>query len=113
LRRGAIAAPSSAISPFEQGCVEAKMSSVRDICDLRQARAASGRNAFQIVKTSFASIITTLQRDARFADITRFDFELLLANEYRDLEKILFQEIHDRVHLDEAEDAVRCCLGED
>jgi hypothetical protein len=93
--------------------MEAGMTPVRDICDLLQARAASGHDAFQIVENSFANIITALRRDVRFTGITRFDFELLLADEYRDLEKILFEEMHDRVHLDEAEDAVRCYLEED
>ena len=33
----------------------------RDICDLLQARASTGRNAFQIVETAFAKIIARLR----------------------------------------------------
>jgi hypothetical protein len=85
----------------------------RDICDLLESRASSGRSAFEYVKTLFTQIITTLRRDPRFAEMTLFELELLLANQPSEAEKILFSEMRDRVRLDDAEDAVRLCLGND
>jgi hypothetical protein len=45
--------------------------------------------------------------------MTLFELELLLANQRSEAEKILFSEMRDRVRLDDAEDAVRLCLGND
>jgi hypothetical protein len=85
----------------------------RDIIDLLQARASSGRNAFRIAETVFTRIIVVLRRDPRFAGLSLFELELLLADEYREAEKTLFMQMRDRIHLDDAEDAVRCYLPED
>jgi hypothetical protein len=85
----------------------------RDIIDLLQARASSGRAAFEIAEQTLAKIIAALQRDSRFATVTRFELELVLMNEYRELEGILFNEMRNRIHLNDAEDAVHLCLGED
>jgi hypothetical protein len=84
----------------------------RDICDLLQARASTGHNAFEIVENTFAKIITILRRDPRFANISLFELELMFANVRSETEAVLFNEMHARVRLDEAEDAVHCTLGE-
>jgi hypothetical protein len=86
------------------------MSASREIIDLLEARSSSGRDAFQITKTLFAKIITILQR--RFG-IGHSDAELLLANVIREHEDVLFNALRGRVHLDDAEDAVRLCLEDD
>jgi hypothetical protein len=85
----------------------------RDIIDLLQARASSGRNAFRIVKSLFAEIIAKLRRDPRFNDVSQFEFELLLADVSNDAEKMLFAEMCDRVLLADAEHAVHQCLDEE
>jgi hypothetical protein len=85
----------------------------RDIIDLLQARASTGRNAFQIVETTFAKIIAALRRHPHFAGIRLFELELLLADERCEVEKILFNEMRDCIHLDDAEDAVRRCLPDE
>jgi hypothetical protein len=85
----------------------------RDIIDLLQARASSGRNAFRIVETVFTDIIARLRRDPRFNGISQFDFELLLADVSNETEKLLFAELRDRIALHDAEHAVHQCLGED
>jgi len=84
----------------------------RDICDLLQARASTGYDAFQIVETTFAKIIAALRRDPRFTNIPVFELELLLADPRGETERTLFAEMRDRVHLDDAEDAVHLTLGE-
>jgi hypothetical protein len=89
------------------------MSPAGDIVDLLQARASSGRAAFEIARQTLAKIIAALQRNSRFATATRFELELVLMNEYRELEEILFNEMRNRIHLDDAEDAVRCVLPGD
>ena len=89
------------------------LSPARDIIDLLEARASTGRGAFDYVKTLFTKIIITLRRDPRFAQIPLFELELLLRNEHCEAEKILFNEMRDRVALHDAEDAVRLCLGDD
>jgi hypothetical protein len=92
--------------------VEAKMNSIRDICDLMQARTSSGRAAFEIIKITVAKVIAALRRDPRFCTITSFELELLLADVHRDTGNMLFEAMHNRIHIDDAEDAVRRCLGE-
>jgi hypothetical protein len=89
------------------------MTPASNICALLQARAASGRDALEIAETTVLGIIKTLMRDARFANITRVELELLLVNERRRLEDRLFEEMRDRIHLDDAQDAVQRCLGDD
>jgi hypothetical protein len=84
----------------------------RDICDLLEARASSGRNAFEIVETTFTKIIAALRRDPRFTNIPVFELELLLADSRGETERTLFAEMRDRIHLDDAEDAVHHTLGE-
>jgi hypothetical protein len=85
----------------------------RDIIDLLQARASSGRAASQIIDNIFADVIAVLRRDPRFAGISQFEFELLLADVSSETEKTLFAEMRDRVLLADAEHAVHQCLGED
>jgi hypothetical protein len=85
----------------------------RDIIDLLQARASSGRNASRIVESTFVKIIAKLQRDPRFNGINQFEFELLLADVSSETEKILFAEMCNRIRLEDAEHAVHQCLGEE
>jgi hypothetical protein len=89
------------------------MNPARDICDLLQTRASSGRDASWIVETVFAKITAILRRDPRFATITRSEFEVLLADVSSETEKLLFSKMRDRIHIDDAEDTVRCCLGDE
>jgi hypothetical protein len=84
----------------------------RDIIDLLQARASSGRNAARIVETLFTNIVAKLQRDPRFNGVSQFEFELLLADVSNETEK-MFAEMRDRVLLADAEHAVHQCLGEE
>jgi hypothetical protein len=85
----------------------------RDIIDLLQARASSGRDAFQIVEIVFAKAVAALRRDPRFNGVSQFEFELLLADVSNDAGKMLFAEMCDRILLADAEHAVYQCLGED
>jgi hypothetical protein len=89
------------------------MTPAGDICALLQARAASGRDAFEIAATTLLGIIKTLKRDARFANIPRVELELLLVNDGRRLEDMLFEAMRGRIHIDDAQDAVQRCLGDD
>jgi hypothetical protein len=89
------------------------MTRVSDIYALLEARAASGRDAFEIARTTLSGIIMSLKRDPRFAHVARAEFELLLANEHRRLEDRLLEEMRDHIHLDDAQDAVQRCLGDD
>jgi hypothetical protein len=84
-------------------------SSAREIIDLLEARASSGRVAFQISEATFAKIIAILRR--RFG-VSSFEAELLLVDVLREHEDILFAALRDQVDLDDAEDAVRLCLGD-
>jgi hypothetical protein len=81
-----------------------------DIIDLLQARASSGRAAFEIVNAIFAKVIAVLQR--RFG-IGYLETELLLVDLIREHENTLYAALRDHVHLNDAEDAVRLCLGGD
>ena len=82
----------------------------RDIIDLLEARASSRRDAFAIAETMFTKIIAILRRDSRFAGASLFELELMLADVRSETEGLLFNEMRDRVHVDDAQDAVRCCL---
>jgi hypothetical protein len=82
----------------------------RDIIDLLQARANSGHAAFEIVDDMFAKVIAVLQQ--RFG-IEYLEAELLFADLIREHENTLYEALRDQVHLDDAEDAVRVCLGDD
>jgi hypothetical protein len=85
----------------------------RDIVDLLQARASSGRQASRIVEAIFAKIVVRLRRDPRFAGVSPFEFDLLLADISSEAEKVLFAELRDRIALHDAEHAVHQCLGEE
>jgi hypothetical protein len=61
--------------------------------------ASSGREAFTLADRWLAGIIRTLQRDPRI-DLTRFEFELLLADDRGAIQQQLFSLLVDRVHLD-------------
>jgi hypothetical protein len=63
--------------------------------------ASSGREASRIVEEVFDAIVVALRRDRRFAAIPLRDFELLLADAHTDAEQRLFNELRDRVHLDD------------
>jgi hypothetical protein len=85
--------------------------SARDIIDLLQARASSGRAAFEIAGDLFAKLIAVLQR--RFG-IGYLEAELLLADLIREHENRLYVALHNSLDLDDAKDAVcRCLSGED
>ena len=101
-----------ALRAWKDGMGDVMTVVTRDICDLLEARANSGRKAFQYVEALFTKVAAALRRDPRFATITLFELELLLANERCEAEKILVDEMRDRIRLDEAEDAVRCCLSD-
>jgi hypothetical protein len=85
----------------------------RDIIDLLQARASSGRNAFRIVEIVFTDIIARLRRDPRFNGVSQFELELLLADASSEAGRMLFAELHDRIALHDAEHAVHQCLGDE
>ena len=82
----------------------------RDIIDLLQARASTGRAAFEIADNMFAKIIVVLRR--RFG-IGYLETELLLVDLIREHENTLYAALRDHIHLSDAEDAVRRCLGDD
>jgi hypothetical protein len=84
----------------------------RDIIDLLQARASSGRKASRIVETVFTNIVAKLRRDPRFAGVSQFEFDLLFADISSEAEKTLFAEMRDRIALHDAEHAVHQCLGD-
>ncbi len=83
-----------------------------DLCGLLQARASSGRGASAHSKALSDLIITSLQRDQRFAGVPRLELELLLADVQRALDDLLFEETCDRIRLDEALDAVHRVWGD-
>jgi hypothetical protein len=86
----------------------------REIRGLLEARTSDGRDASVITEALFTKIITCLRRDARFAGISRFEFELLLADLRRDTEQQLFHAIAQHIHLDDARYAVdQVLVGED
>jgi hypothetical protein len=86
------------------------MSLARDIHDLLAARASSGRNAYQISEATFAKVIAVLRQ--RFG-LSYQEAELLLIDIARDHEDILRATLRDRITVDDAQDAVCRCLGED
>jgi len=67
--------------------------------------ASGGREASHIVERLFDAIVVALRRDRHFAGIPLRDFELLLAD-HTDAERRLFNELRDRVHLDDVVDGV-------
>jgi hypothetical protein len=84
----------------------------REICDLLQGRASNGRKASVITDAMLAMLIANLRRDPRFATITDSEFDLLLAGTATEMERVLFAETSNHIHLDEAEDAVISVLGD-
>jgi hypothetical protein len=60
-----------------------------------------------------ANFVAKLRRDPRFAVVSLFEFDLLLADVSSEAEKMLFAEMCDRVLLADAEHAVHQCLGEE
>jgi hypothetical protein len=84
----------------------------RDIRDLLAARADNGRPAHACVQALFAKIIATLRRDPRFADISVFTLELVLADAEAEAERLIHDAMCNRIHLDDAI-VVDCCLGID
>ena len=64
--------------------------------------ASTGREAFALADLWMTRVIRTLQRDPRI-DLTRFDLELLLANDLALIGEQLFYLLVDRVHLDHAD----------
>jgi hypothetical protein len=89
------------------------MSVLSDLCAMSQANASTGRTAFEFVNTLFAEIIAALRRDPRTKAFTRFELELLLADAHRKAENKLFEQLRNRIHIEDAEDAVYRCLGDD
>jgi hypothetical protein len=71
--------------------------------DELEAFASNGREASHIVEEFFDAIVVALRRDRRFAGIPLRDFELLLADAHADAERRLFNELRDRVHLDDVD----------
>jgi hypothetical protein len=65
--------------------------------------ASTGREAEHITQELFDAIVVALRRDSRFAGIPLREFELLLADEYANAERRLFNEFRDRVHLDQVD----------
>jgi hypothetical protein len=61
--------------------------------------ANTGSEAFSIIDRFFTKVTAALRRDQRFADVPRFEIELLLA----DAQQWLFNELRDRVHLDDVD----------
>jgi hypothetical protein len=64
--------------------------------------ASSGREAFTLADRWLSCVIRTLQRDPRI-ELTRFELELLLADDRVVIEQQLFSLLVDRVHLDRAD----------
>jgi hypothetical protein len=68
-----------------------------------EAFASTGCEAADFVKCWVTGITRTLQRDSRIA-LTRFEIELLLADDQALIEHQLFSLLVDRVHLDDIDD---------
>ena len=65
--------------------------------------ASTGREAARIVDTFFDAAVASLRRDHRFTKICLREFDLLLADARRDAERQLFNELRDKVHLDDVD----------
>lgn len=68
-----------------------------------EAFASDGREAFAFLSDLFDKVIASLRRDQRFSHIRLQEFELLLADIRADAERWLFDELRDRVHLDDVD----------
>lgn len=71
--------------------------------DELEAFASDGREASHITEELFDAIVVALRRDPRFAGIPLRDFELLLADVHADAERRSFNQLRDRVHLDDVD----------
>jgi hypothetical protein len=65
--------------------------------------ASSGREASRIIEEIFDAVVVALRRDQRFACIPLREFELLFADIHADAERRLFDQLRDRVHLDDVD----------
>ena len=65
--------------------------------------ANSGREASRIVEELFDAVVVALRRDQRFTGIPLRDFDLMFADAYGAAERRLFNELRDRVHLDDVD----------
>jgi hypothetical protein len=63
--------------------------------------AASGRKAFRLTQNIFDAIVATLRRDQRFAGTKPYELDLLLADLRCETERCLFDEMRNRVNLDD------------
>jgi hypothetical protein len=63
--------------------------------------ASNGREAGRFVEELFDAVVVALRRDRRFAGIPLHEFELIIADVQIDAERRLFNELRDRVHLDD------------
>jgi hypothetical protein len=61
--------------------------------------ASDGHEAFALADRWLGRVISTLLRDPRIK-LTRFELELLLADDHETIERQLFGLLVDRVHLD-------------
>ena len=65
--------------------------------------ASTGREAAGIVDMFFDAAVASLRRDQRFAMVRLSEFDLLLADVRRDAERQLFNDLRDKVHLDDVD----------
>ena len=65
--------------------------------------ASTGCEAARIIDELFNNIITALRRDQRFAEIRLQELELIFADPRADAEQRLFDELRDRVQLDDVD----------
>jgi hypothetical protein len=76
---------------------------IRAIRDDLAAWASDGRNAYTLVDDLWTRILAALRRDPRFAGMKVLDFELVTARVRADAEEELFDALHKRLHLEDAE----------
>ena len=66
--------------------------------------ASDGREAVRIVEELFDAVVVALRRDPRFAGILLREFDQIFADVRADAEQRLFDQLIDRVHLDDVAD---------
>jgi len=66
--------------------------------------ASDGREAVRIVEELFDAVVVALRRDPRFAGILLREFDQIFADVRADAEQRLFDQLIDRVHLDDVVD---------
>ena len=69
-----------------------------------EAFASDGREAVRIVEELFDAVVVALRRDPRFAGILLREFDQIFADVRADAEQRLFDQLIDRVHLDDVAD---------